>query len=207
MTANEALIAENPAWNAGASSVDTAVMNGMDLSAFPDDTFDVSFTGLAIFAFPDPVLGASELHRTLKSGGVAALTTWKNVGWVPLLQQAEEIIRPGKEETRFPMLEAWEGDGKLESVLREGGFKDVKEGVCEGYAWWGGVQEAAEMLCQTLKMLVGGAWSAEEKERMGVVMGEVMERNLGGLVRVEGEGEGTRVGIEMVAWTGVGRKV
>ena len=50
---------------------DTAAMDGTILQ-FAADTFDASFTSLAISAFQDPVKGASELRRTLKPGGVAA---------------------------------------------------------------------------------------------------------------------------------------
>lgn len=115
-------------------TVQTAVMNGMDLE-FPDDVFDVSFTSLGIFAFPDPVKGARELYGTLKPGGVAALTTWKRVGWLPFLHEVERLVRPGEALTQFPFLEAWGVPGKLAETLREGGFGDVVEDEVVSFAW------------------------------------------------------------------------
>ncbi|KAF6236902.1 hypothetical protein HO173_005193 [Letharia columbiana] len=120
--------------------VDTAVMDGADLR-FADDTFDVSFTSLGIFAFPDPVRGARELYRTLKPGGVTAATTWKGVGWLPLLHAVEEeVLQPGRAKTRLPFLEPWAVAGKLEATLREGGVRAGGRGGDGGggVVGWGG---------------------------------------------------------------------
>lgn len=181
--------------------VATAVMDGMDLG-FPDSTFDVSFTSLAIFAFPDPVLGARELYRTLKPGGVAALTTWKRVGWLPLLHEVERLVRPGGEVTGFPFLEPWTVAGKLASTLREGGFEHVVEGEVVSYAWYDGEEKVVECISETLKMLLGSSWGGKEQEEISEGLRRVM---MGGSECVL-RGEGGKVGCEMVAWTGVGRK-
>ena len=203
---NEAFINHNLASIAAMSprdgiKIDTAVMNGMDLH-FPNDTFDISFTSIAIFAFPDPVKGARELYRTLKPGGIAALTTWKHVGWLPLLHEVEQLVWPGKALTQFPFLDAWTVPGKLASVLREGGFTDVVEGEVVSYAWFEGEEKAAESVSETLKLLVGSGWGEVEWEEMR----EGIRRVLAAGSEFVKRGEGGKVGFEMVAWTGVGRK-
>ena len=201
ISANRALIASHPEYTSNSVTIDTEIMNGMDLK-FPNDTFDISFTSLALFAFPDPVKGTSELHRTLKPNGIAALTTWKNPGWLSLLHEVERRLRPGQELTRFPMLEIWSVPGKLAQTLREGGFQDVEEGEVRAYALWESLEEAAEKMCETLRMMVGKGWSEGEKEKMAEGFKEVMREGWGELIR----SKGGRVGFEMVAWTGVGRK-
>ncbi len=201
ISANRALIASHPEWTSNGVTVDTEIMNGIDLK-FPDNTFDVSFTSLALFAFPDPVKGASELHRTLKPNGIAALTTWKNPGWLSLLHEVERRLRPGQEPTRFPSLETWSVPGKLTQTLREGGFQEVEEGEIRAYAFWENLEVAAENISETLRMMVGKGWSEEEKEKMGQGFEEVMREGWGEVIM----GKGGRVGFEMVAWTGVGRK-
>ncbi|KAL2043657.1 hypothetical protein N7G274_003964 [Stereocaulon virgatum] len=201
ITANRALISSNPNWTCAGRLVDTDVMNGMDL-AFPDNTFDVSFTSLGIFAFPDPVRGAAELYRTLKAGGVAALTTWKRVGWMPLLHEVEQMLQPGCEPTHFPLVEAWMGRGKLEQTLRDGGFEDVVEGEVVGHAWWPSVEEAAGRLAETTRMMVGSGWTVGEKEKMEGGFLDVLRAG-GQHVR---RGQGGEVGVEMVAWTAVAKK-
>ena len=199
--ANRALISSHPDWTTDGKLVDTDVMNGMELK-FEDNTFDASFTSLGIFTFPDPVKGASELYRTLKPGGVAALTTAKGVGWVTLLHEVEKIVRPGSEHTPFPFLEAWSVPGKLAQTLRDGGFKDVTESDVLGYAWWPSMEEAANKLCETLRLMVGSSWLAGEKEKMEEGFLEVMK---GGSEHMR-RGECGKVGVEMVAWTGLAKK-
>ena len=201
ISANRALIASPPEWTSNGITVDTEIMNGMDLK-FPDNTFDISFTSLALFAFPDPVKGASELYRTLKPNGIAALTTWKNPGWLSLLREVERRLRSGQEPTRFPFLEIWSVPGKLAQTLREGGFQEVEEGEVRAYAFWESLEVAAEKMCETLRMMVGKGWSEGEKEKMADGFKEVMREGWGGTITSK---EG-RVGFEMVAWTGVGRK-
>ncbi len=198
---SQQIIDSTPAWNSDGKTIDTAVMNGMDLK-FLDNTFDVAFTSLAIFAYPDPIKCAKELLRTLKPGGVAALTTWKRVGWVPLLHEVEALVRPGQELSKFPFLEPWQVPGKLEQTLTDGGLQDVVESDVLAYAWFDNEEKAAKSLSDTLKLLVGSEWEEAEKERMSDGFKQVMASESKYVMR----GEGGKVGFEMVAWTGVGKK-
>ena len=182
-------------------------MNGMEL-AYPDETFDMSFTSLAIFAFPDPLKGARELYRTLKPGGVAALTTWKEVGWMELLREVELRIKPaGSPPTHFPLVEAWMVAGKLEKCLRDGGFPTVEEGDVTTIAWFGSLEAMAMNLTETLKMMVGGAWTAAEKQKMHDGFLEVLkEKKAEGTVSAFRFEEDGRAGAMMTAFTAVARK-
>ena len=199
---NQAFLSANQFWDSNGKKIDADVMNGMELQ-YPDNTLDASFTSLAIFAFSDPVEGVNELYRTLKPGGVTALTTWKRVGWLPLLHAVERIVRPGKEPARFTFLEPWLAPQKLRQVLLDGGFEIAAEGGVMALAWFEGEEMAAKCLTDTLKMLVGGGWSEEEKMRTGSAFRDVLRK--GGMEEAI-KREGNKVGFEMVVWTGVGWK-
>ncbi|KAL9073109.1 MAG: hypothetical protein Q9161_003163 [Pseudevernia consocians] len=209
VAANRALISSpSPSlYNTPGVKTDTAIMDSTDLGAFPDSTFDLSFTSLAIFALSSPVAGARELHRTLKPGGVTALTTWKRIDWLPLLHEVEEMLKPGEPKTRMPVLEPWQVPGKLAGTLRTGGFERVEEGEVEAVAWWEGVEEAAYWIVETLRMMVGRGWGAGERGRVEegfrVVLGRGVEEGGDGLVVTDGEG---RVGFRAVAFVGLGWK-
>ena len=175
--------------------------------SFPDEIFDASFTSLAIFGFPDPVKGARELYRTLKPTGVSLLTTWKDVGWIALLHEVETRMRPGSPPTRFPMVEAWMVPGKLRDCLRDGGFGNVEEGDVQAVAWFDSVEDMAKNLTATLRLMVGQAWTEEEKAKMEGGLLEVLREK-----KAEGTGnglrfeDGGRAGSEMTAFTAVARK-
>ena len=182
-------------------------MDSTALDQFAQDTFDLSLTSLALFAFPSPLAGIRELYRTLKPGGVTALTTWKRVDWIPLLHEVEELRNPGRPKTRvLSFMEEWSVDGKLEGMMREGGFERVEEGVLEGRALWGGCGEAAFWLAKTCEMMVGEGWGVGMEEGFRSVLErgvEEVKEGREGLVVVDGEG---RVGVRMVAFVGVGWK-
>ena len=156
-------------WNTNGRKVDTAEMDGTDLQ-FPDSTFDLSFTSLGIFAFPDPVKGARELYRTLKPGGVTAATTWKRCDWLPLLHEIESVMRPGQPKTTFPFLDPWRVPSKLAQTLRDGGFQRVEEREIETVSWWDDVESAAYWISATLKMMVGRSWREGFPRSAGIML-------------------------------------
>ena len=192
-----------PAWTSNDMLVDTAVMDSADLR-FAANTFDAFFTSLAIFAFHEFVKGSSELRRTLEPGGVVALTTPKSGGWQQLFYEAERTIRPGAAKTTFPLLEPWQMSERRERdrTLRNGGFEDVVEGEAKVMMWWRGRDEAAKYLADTVKALVGNAWSESEKERMGESFRSVIDDFCGGV----GKEKDGRVGFEIETWMAIAKK-
>ncbi|KAF2109622.1 S-adenosyl-L-methionine-dependent methyltransferase [Lophiotrema nucula] len=101
--------------------VEAIVMDAQEL-AFAENTFTHSFTNLGIFMFPDPEKGAAEIYRTLKPGGVAVITSLKQVGWIRIFQNAQRTVRPEAPLWKGLLAEEWSTRRKLESVIQAGGF-------------------------------------------------------------------------------------
>lgn len=99
-------------------------MDSQDLK-FPEDKFDVSVTNFGIFFFPDPAKGAKEIWRTLTAGGVASVTCWKEICFIPTLYEVQKVVRPAKDMV-LDELESWRKKETMEQTLREGGFKEVE---------------------------------------------------------------------------------
>lgn len=169
------------------------VMDCQELS-FPDGMFTHSICTFVIFAVPDPVKAAKEMYRTLKPGGLVAVTTWENIGWIAPHIKAQKRIRP-EEEWAGPMPEEWMREGKLREVLEGGGFRDVvvSRGNCcfKLEDMWEGLKE---MNAMAVKQITTG-WSEEERERFELVLEEELE-----LERESG------VEREMKAWIAIARK-
>ena len=192
-----------------AGRVEARVMDGQDLSAFEDARFDISVTNFGIFFFPDPEMGAREIYRTLKPGGTAVVTCWKELGLVPLLYACQDIIKPKKEITSLPVLEKWMQRETIESAMKAAGFQDVK---IERFGTMIGISSSdeSEMIfgaVENLKGIVGDQWSEEEKGELKGAAETLLNR--------EGEGEeegglfvemdGKR-GVPMVAWIATCKK-
>lgn len=150
--ANEASLGTAPLYTGLPSNVKVTAdsLDGQDLSRFPANHFDASFTSLALFAYPDPATGARELYRTLKPGGVTSASSWKFLGWHDIFHAVERELGRQGPETRFEMVEAWLPAGKLKALFEAAGFagEDVTEEGVPVEAWWGSVEEAAKCIAQ-----------------------------------------------------------
>ncbi|QDS74535.1 hypothetical protein FKW77_007597 [Venturia effusa] len=115
-------------------SVTAQVMDGSDLSPFEDNKFTHSITNFGIFAFPDAVAGVKHIHRTLKPGGVAAISTWKHPGNIFFVNQVLQELAPGLGEW-FPVKE-WLKEARLRNTLEEGGFRKEQIDILERETKW-----------------------------------------------------------------------
>ena len=193
----ESLIAEKN-WE---GRVTAQVMDGQDLR-FEDGTFDASVTNFGVFYFPDPVKGAREMYRTLKSGGTAVVTCWREIGFLNLFYPVQEIVKPEKRVESMPTLEKWMVPQVVEQVMRDGGFEDVKVHEKEVAIWDVEIENLASRMAETMEAFVGGQWTQEEMGRMEDATMKVW-RAQGDKYFIRDDG---KVGMKMVAWIAVGRK-
>ncbi len=155
-------IQERPEW---AKRVETAVMDGQKLD-YEDDRFDLSITNFGIFFYPDPEQGAREIYRTLKKGGTAVVTCWKEFGLLELLYECQKIIKPAKPVAAMPVFEKWRDSTVIKKCLESAGFAhvdfDSKEVMIGGENDNGTHHGGIEML----KGMIGNDWSDEEKGKL-----------------------------------------
>ncbi|KAL9617812.1 MAG: hypothetical protein Q9160_007417 [Pyrenula sp. 1 TL-2023] len=186
----------------GAGRVVTAVMDGVALG-YEDATFDASVTSFGIFFFGDPVVGAKEIFRTLKPGGTAVVTCWKEVPFYGILRAVQQVVRPGSEPIVMDVLERWTRRETMEETLREGGFEGVEMHE-RSVMWWNqGLEEAVAGLKDNFVGMVGERWTEGEKEEILEATKKVLQERAREFVVVEEDG---RIGLQMVAWIAVARR-
>jgi ubiquinone/menaquinone biosynthesis C-methylase UbiE len=128
----------------------------------PDSHFTHSFTNQGIQFFQDASLGASEIYRTLKPGGIAIVTSWtKELGHVRAVQEAQKSYKPDAPLFDFPIPEQWYQASHLEKTLREAGFAEVE--VKEKTVWYA-TKNREEMNALLFGMFMNFpvGWSEEE---------------------------------------------
>ncbi|KAL9623482.1 MAG: hypothetical protein Q9160_002162 [Pyrenula sp. 1 TL-2023] len=180
--------------------IEAHVRDSQDLRPIADATFTHSITCFGIFACPDAAKAAREIYRTLKPGGVAAVTTWKYAATMDIIQRVSRKVRPGQAEWN-PISKDWNEEWKLKEVLREGGFE---EGGIEvtGFDQRGFVEEGKKDVTEGIVEafqsgffdLAKKGWSEEEKGKWDDTIREVLTE------------DEKRMGVEMNAWVGVARK-
>ncbi|KAH6665437.1 S-adenosyl-L-methionine-dependent methyltransferase [Halenospora varia] len=173
--------------------VQAQVMDGSDLSAFEDEKFTHSITNFGMFAFPEPIKGAAHIHRTLKPGGVAAITVWKYPGNIFFINEVLQDIHPGLNEW-FP-IKHWTEESQLRDVLEKGGFEKDKIEMTVLKTIWPieDLDEVVELFSGSFFEHAKGGLSEEEKAGWSdVVRKKMLERN--------------GKGIEMIAWATVASK-
>lgn len=181
-----------------ASKVQSEVMDAQELK-YPDENFTHSFTNFALMAMPDPLKAAKQIYRTLKPGGTAALTTWKQLGYMVIFHDAQMKVKPDSECRPGPrgISGEWMSDTKLRSTLEEAGFqaKDIEittETATMSSAMW---NSGLELMKGVLVADVVQGWTDEEKEEYNGVLKEQFEH----------ENTHPRP-TEMVAWVAVAQK-
>jgi SAM-dependent methyltransferase len=101
--------------------IEAKILDSLNLEGIPDDHFTHSILNLSIFTLADPTKGITEIHRTLKPGGLAVISCWKRFGVGQLIHAAQAIVRPDLPPLKMPHPEFFE-EGVLERTVAEGGF-------------------------------------------------------------------------------------
>ncbi|KAK2758884.1 methyltransferase type 11 [Colletotrichum kahawae] len=145
-------------------NVRTGVMPGENLN-FPDESFTHSVTNLGFLFFDDAKKGASEIWRTLKPGGVAVVTNWEELGYLPVLWKLQREIRPEEEPFSVPIKPEWFKPSHTEEVLRSGCFEQVD--LQEMVVHWGAesLEEVSSSIVQMFGPAVFKDWSDEDKKK------------------------------------------
>ncbi|MCJ1289468.1 hypothetical protein MMC34_001001 [Xylographa carneopallida] len=192
----QSLIADH-GWQDGVAA---EVMDGQALR-FPAAHFDLSVTNFGLFFFPSPDAGAREIHRTLRPGGVALVTCWKAIGFLPVFYAVQDVVAP-REPVRMAMLERWMRRETLEETMARGGFPDMRVEAKDVLLIHDSLPDMIDGLVNHFHGMAGEQWSGEEKWKIEAATKEVLSREHAGYV-VDVEG---KVGMKMTAWIAVCRK-
>ena len=115
-------VMKKKAQSQGWKDVDVSVMDSQALT-FPDASFDLSIMNFGIFFLPEPQKGADHVFRTLKPGGTAIITSWKERRIMDAVVEAQRAIRPDLHTLAAPWGDLWSKEETLRDVLLKAGFR------------------------------------------------------------------------------------
>ncbi|KAK2593374.1 hypothetical protein QQS21_008905 [Conoideocrella luteorostrata] len=119
---NPGMLASAKSTFASYSDVTARELDSVDLSSLSDERFTHSFTNFSIFLFGDAKLAMSHVHRTLMTGGLAVVSTWKRFGFGQCIHRAQRAVRPDLPVMPLPGAQFFE-EGVLAGVMEEAGFE------------------------------------------------------------------------------------
>lgn len=111
----------------GIENVTAQLADGQALP-FEEGTFDAGFSMFGLMFFPDRLKGFRELHRVLKPGARAAVSSWAPVDQSPLMIAMFGALRAA-DPTRAPPqpnLLNLENPARFAQEMSEAGFRDVE---------------------------------------------------------------------------------
>ncbi|KAK3302828.1 uncharacterized protein B0T15DRAFT_559201 [Chaetomium strumarium] len=163
--------------------ISSNVMPGERLN-FDENTFTHSITNLGILFFSDGLAGAKKIHRTLRPGCVAAVTSWSDLGYFEPIIKLE--IRPGESPHQLPISPDWLSPASLESILGQCGFRDVKVSAMKVHFAAATLEELVDLLADAFQV-IWKDWLDDEKARFRGVVHEKTSRIAEEYTMVDGE--------------------
>jgi SAM-dependent methyltransferase len=111
---------------AGVTNIDALEADGQALP-FDDATFDIGISMFGLMFFLDRRKGFAELHRVLRTGGQALVSSWAPASKSPLMQTVMAALRDDNAPPApVPAPSGLEVPENLEREMTQAGFADVE---------------------------------------------------------------------------------
>ena len=153
--------------------------------------------------FHDAIAGAREIHRTLRTDGIAIVTTWADLGYLDaVIRPAQKAARPDDAPYAVPIPLVWFDPSHVKQVLTDAGFASVE--ILERVVHFGArtVEELAVLQIKSFTILWKD-WSESEQAVFKEAVLKCLKETVVEYAMVGGE---KGVGVEMKAIVAVCKK-
>ena len=164
---------------------------------FPSDTFDANIMSFGIFFTSDAEETAREILRTLKPGGRAVITCWKESALFQMIFEVQRLVQPARPLQSLPTLETWSDERTLRAAMEAGGFTDVKMEAFPVDLTGATMDDVVLSCAENFKGMIGTQWTTEEKDKIYTATMEVLCSRGNHYLSVN---TANRKGVRWVAW-------
>lgn len=181
-------------------TIDVHLGDGQALP-FKKNSFDAAYSMFGLMFFPNRKKGFSELYRTLKPGGKAAVTSWAPVSRSPVMKLMFEAIRQMNPDVQAPTkaIRSLEDPRVFRDEMHRAGFQRVRIiPIVKSFSIGSSVSKFWRF------MVDGSAPLVMMKRKMGPVLWK--EREKLALRYLKRALKSRRSGLTSQAWLGVGMK-
>jgi SAM-dependent methyltransferase len=161
-------ILERQARSEGLDALDAAVGDGMALP-YRDAQFDAGISLFGLMFFPDRARGFAELHRVLKPGATAVVSSWVEASRVPelaaLISSMSELAPPPSPGAKPPAPPPLSDPASCVAEMSAAGFRDVRveeqESVVDYHSVenWLELSERSTAFVVLMRRAMGDAWA------------------------------------------------
>lgn len=122
-------IAEN--WGISPESITTYTKSAEEMGSLgiSPGTISHAFSNFSFMFFSDAEEASRIIHRLLKPDGMAFITTFRHVGYMPPMRKACQQIRPGEEPFKLRFSDSWYDASHLERIVQSAGFEVKMEAM------------------------------------------------------------------------------
>ncbi|KAL1604771.1 hypothetical protein SLS60_004311 [Paraconiothyrium brasiliense] len=158
--------------------VDVSEMNSTALT-FPDNYFSHNILNFVVLqAWRDDAKMAGEMFRTLKSGGIAVVTTFEDLPTMKVFKSVYKRYRGADAEVPEMMQADWYRDQEVRKALSKGGFAEAN--IKSERATTRVRVQSARRWCEIGWSLGGGPWEEKDENLWNEAIDYALEIFVGG---------------------------
>ena len=179
-----------------------ARMDSVELQ-FADGVFSANIMNFGIWFTSDEQKATNEMARTLKMGGTAVVTCWKDSPLGPLFQDVQAIIKPAVPNDGLLGFNKWSDPNTLQSLFHTAGFMDIDMEEYHVVLTAPTIGELALPLAENLRVIAGTQWTGDERSRILAATETVLHEQRDKYLVVDTD---EAKGVQWTPWIGTARK-
>ena len=182
--------------------VEAEVADCIDL-CFPDDHLDANVMNFGIDLNYDPRPAVNEMYRTLKKGGIAVVTSWKDSAQRSIMFDVQALIKPAEPLSEPTDCDKIEKKASMGMLMLYAGFDSVTVENVSVVLGGASMSQLVGTVVNHIRSATEEYWTEEEKSKIQATTEKVLTEQKAKYLVIDTD---DTKGIPMTAWVVHSRK-